>query len=53
MKLSVSVIRMIMRSKMFDNVSDAIKPVRKHDNRAGRAWTKPLSAILEPMEGVL
>jgi hypothetical protein len=42
---------------MFDNVSDAIKPVRKHDNkhdnRAGKGWTKPLSAILEPMEGGL
>ena len=40
-------------ANMFENVSDAIKPVREHDNRAGRGSTKPLSAIPEPMEGVL
>ena len=37
-------------ANMFDNVSDAIKPVRKHDNGAGRGWTKPLRSIPEPME---
>ena len=40
-------------ANMFENVSDAIKPVRKRDNGAGRGWTEPLSAIPEPMEGVL